>query len=69
MPRYVTRACWWCDEPATLPSMTVHEAQDEPVNTGLLDADGAPLYRLPDERQPIGFHLPKPRVRVKCATR
>lgn len=41
----------WIDQPR---SITVHAAHDEPVDTGLLDAAGTPLYRMPDERV-IGF--------------
>lgn len=41
----------WIDQPRTL---TVHQPHDEPVDTGLIDAAGTPLYRMPDERV-IGF--------------
>lgn len=33
---------------------TVHEPDDEPIATGLLDKDGNELMRNPD-RRPIGF--------------
>ncbi len=46
-------------------TMTVHVEDDDPVPTGLLDMHGVPLYRLPD-RVPFGFHVSKPRVRVKA---
>lgn len=39
---------------AERPTMTVFENSDAPVDTGLVDASGARLYRV-DERQPIGF--------------
>lgn len=32
-----------------------------PVNTGLLDVRGTPLYRIPEHR-PIGFNLTKTRA-------
>jgi len=35
-------------------SITVHEQQVEPIHTGLLDAQGVPLYRI-QERHPLGF--------------
>lgn len=38
------------------PSMTVHDADDAPQATGLVDALGVPLYRLSD-RIPIGFKV------------
>lgn len=44
--------------------ITVFEPNDEPQETGLLNADGVMLYRLP-ERNQIGFRV-KPRVRVKA---
>jgi hypothetical protein len=53
-------------EPA-LTADTIHEGGDGPVPTGLLNADGVPLYRVP-ERVPLGFHA-KPRVRVKAGSR
>jgi hypothetical protein len=40
--------------PETLPTCVAHEADPAPVNTGLLNADGVPLYRVP-ERGPLGF--------------
>lgn len=67
--RYVTRA-WqseseygWQDRP----SLTVFEDDSQPMNTGLLDAAGAPLYRVRD-REPIGFSLERPRYRVKAGS-
>lgn len=36
--------------------LTIYEAEDAPRDTGLLDANGTPLYRMSD-RQPIGFDL------------
>lgn len=35
-------------------SITVHEAECAPVATGLLSADGTPLYRIED-RAALGF--------------
>lgn len=55
MTRYITRA-WSSDThtPEDRPSCTVYEAEDAPIDTGLLDANGTPLYRLPERRR-IGF--------------
>ncbi len=55
MPRYVTgnpkeRASWWHDDTPMLPHLTVDD--HTPVDTGLVDAEGNPIYRLPN---PIGF--------------
>ncbi len=36
------------------PTITVWEESEGAVNTGLLDAQGRPLYRYPS-REPIGF--------------
>lgn len=37
-------------------SITVTEPDDpKPVNTKLLDQNGTPLWRMPDERRAIGF--------------
>lgn len=44
--------------------ITVFEPDDAPVETGLLDAQGNPLYRV-QERAAIGFRV-KPRYRVKA---
>ena len=35
-------------------TLTVHVPHDEPIDTGLVDAHGVTLYRMPDERV-IGF--------------
>lgn len=35
-------------------SLTVFEAEDGPVETGLYDANGVPLYRVP-ERVKMGY--------------
>lgn len=40
----------WNDESPMLEGKTVHER--EPVNTGILDKDGNPIYRV---MSPIGF--------------
>jgi hypothetical protein len=42
--------------PHTAGGETVFESDGAPVFTGLLDADGNPLYYHP-ERHPIGFDL------------
>lgn len=33
----------------------IEEDQPEPTDTGLLDSDGKPIYRIPVEKPPIGF--------------
>ncbi len=38
-----------------LPTVTVYVEDDGPERTGLLDAQGRPLYRV-RERVPMGFH-------------
>ena len=42
------------DPPETARTLTVFEAEDGPVETGLYDANGVPLYRVP-ERVKMGF--------------
>lgn len=37
-------------------TLTVYEDSPEPIDTGLLNADGTKLYR-PVKRAPIGFDL------------
>ncbi|RWX72571.1 hypothetical protein [Mesorhizobium sp. M2A.F.Ca.ET.039.01.1.1] len=58
MARYVTAnpaAAWWDEAKASdYLARTVHEDERKPVATGLLDANGAKLFRVED-RQPIGF--------------
>lgn len=44
-----------CDPSIT--AETVIDIESPPVRTGLLDADGRPIWRLP-ERVPIGFLPP-----------
>jgi hypothetical protein len=54
--RYVTRAAvlqWDDDAAATASEMIVED--DAPRPTGLLNAQGEPLYRV-RERLPVGFH-------------
>jgi hypothetical protein len=41
---------FWQDRP----TMTVFSEDDRPIATGLLDASGAPLFRV-QERAPLGF--------------
>lgn len=55
MPRYTAiRPKAWDDEewiaPSLMPDLTVDEA--EPEFIGILDADGNPIFRMPN---PIGF--------------
>lgn len=47
---------WYGDEkPATVETtMTVYEREYRPEDTGLLDSNGTPLYRVPDKRR-IGY--------------
>lgn len=62
MPRYMTRARagGWAEDETFPPeydggerTIEVHDGR-RPVDTGLLDADGERLFRLPDR---IGFRL------------
>lgn len=43
----------WQDQPPVVQATTVYEA-DEPENTGILDSNGTPIYRLP-ERAKMGY--------------
>lgn len=61
MARYISipsapvSAYWWQEPNAEdYLGKTVYEAEEKPVKTGLLAADGVPIYRMPDERR-IGF--------------
>jgi len=66
MIRYATRASWSAFEDETLQTATIYDREpEEPRETGILDASGNMLWRLPEKRQPVGFFL-KPRVRVKA---
>lgn len=63
MPRYIAMARRpkayedeWHDGSEGLTTITVHESDDGPQDTGLLDAHGTPLFRMSD-RQPIGFYM------------
>jgi len=50
---------WTDDAPVSViarPTLTVHEADNAPIDTGLLDAHGVPLYRV-RERAAVGFDL------------
>lgn len=58
MRRYIIRPSaieagddWW---PGERCSLTVHEPDNKPHATGLLNADGTPIYRV-EVRAPIGF--------------
>lgn len=54
-PQAKTRASDWWDEGPLLPSLTVDSHVE--VDTGLVDARGHPIYRLPE---PMGFHRREP---------
>ena len=59
MPRYVAmvRPRAWVSEthtPEDRPTCTVWVADEEPVDPGLVNAVGTPLFRVSD-RLPIGF--------------
>ena len=57
---------WWDDLQfeedggSTAERLTIHEPENGPQATGLLDARGNPLYRIA-ERAPIGFFTLKER--------
>lgn len=59
MKRYIANARW-CDElgeeVADPSPVHVFEPGNEPVFTGLYDAQGNPLYAI-EEREPIGFKV------------
>jgi hypothetical protein len=51
----------WCEDDGLPPpderqTISIHEAPG-PIATGLLSADGMPIYRYP-ETVPMGFHPP-----------
>lgn len=52
------------DGETILTGTTVVMDDDQPQSTGLLNADGVPLYRVSD-RQPVGFHLQSQGVPMK----
>lgn len=65
MSRYITRRprpkarVWYDDgfdhsDESKGSTLTVHEPDNEPIPTGLLDAQGNELLRKP-ERRPVGF--------------
>lgn len=58
MTRYVAiRPRAWVsatDAPEDRPTCQVWETEADPIDTGLLNADGVPLYRVHD-RGPLGF--------------
>lgn len=56
---------WYPPETENTPTMTVHDTERQPIDTGLVDAHGVPLFRMPDHR-PMGFQPNKPRIRVKA---
>ena len=69
MPKYITKPSklyWNEDVQMETPErmhLVVFEDHD-PVDTGLLDAFGNYLYRLP-EREPIGFQMREGQVNAK----
>lgn len=65
MTRYLTRSVWAYDlgEEVHMHEALVTERDHAPVKTGLLDASGCPLYRMPDVL-PIGFDL-RPHTRAR----
>lgn len=61
MDRYVRKSEifareWWEADACASLARTIHEDEAKPVNTGLLCADGTPLYRVP-KKNPIGFGI------------
>ncbi len=68
--RYTTKA--WQDEDGagwgSRPTETVFEDACDPVNIGILDQYGTPLFRVA-ERGRLGFDLTPPRARVRVKAR
>ena len=66
--KYVTlsraQRAWWDDlyhldsRLSSVDRVIVHETLDDPQPTGLLDAHGNELFRMPEKR-PIGFRVLK----------
>ena len=59
--RYITKPRqWWSheleEEMAAPTTITIVEETDDPIETGLLDRHGNPLYRV-RERRPMGFKV------------
>lgn len=48
MAKYVPITAGWCPNGSDYLARTVMEQDKQPVKTGLLDATGVPLYRVPD---------------------
>jgi hypothetical protein len=67
MMRYVPRSAVGGYEDASATASEVILDEGGPVFSGLLDANGEKLYRVP-ERVPIGFQI-KPRLRVPANSR
>lgn len=44
----------WEDQPPVVQATTVYEADDQPVDTGLVDMNGTRLYRVADKIK-MGF--------------
>lgn len=44
----------WEDQPPIVQATTIYEADDKPEETGLVDANGTPLYRV-KERAKLGY--------------
>jgi hypothetical protein len=53
--KYITRAYHEWNDGDHL-TCTVHEAEQEPIDTGLLDAHGTKIFRIPS-KNPVGFAL------------
>lgn len=59
IPKPASQRAWWGEDDwreygADTPAPTVEFDERVPKFTGLYDADGTPLYRLPE---PIGFKI------------
>jgi len=70
MSRYVVRPTmagpfvipdWWSGMGVVGTADWVHEQDKSPIPTGLLSADGCPIYRV-QETVPFGFQPPKKQV-------
>lgn len=68
MIRYLVEAGDDWFEPASQTISVICADDDRPVDTGLVNAQGHALYRLP-EKHPIGFRPRRPVVRVKAGSR
>lgn len=64
MPKYRAIKDTWLDERTGLVADTLVETDKTPVKTGLVDANGIPLYRMP-ENVSLGFQIREGSVK-KC---